>query len=136
MEVGVVHVDGTQEEETRIELEKLEEPLQFQTTSTGILVGHDVKDYPKVPPDWYRNTEEQPHVTKGDWKYVDVTLKSRNVRQMKMGSMLGDEEIGKCSELIDEFSDTFVWSYDELKGIPREMEDHRIPFIPGAKPVR
>lgn len=136
MEVGVVHVDGTQEEDAIIEVEKLEEPLHFKTTSTGILVGHDVKDYPKVPPDWYRNTEEQTHVTEGDWKYVDVKLKNGKVRPMKMGSKLGDEEIREYSELIDEFSDTFAWSYDELKGIPREMVEHRIPLIPGAKPVR
>ena len=38
--------------------------------------------------------------------------------------------------MIDKFSNTFVWSYDELKGIPREMVEHRIPLIPGAKPVR
>ena len=66
MEVRMVHVDGTQEEEAIIEMDKLEEPLHFKTTSTGILVGHDVKDYPQVPPDWYQNTEEQTHVTEGD----------------------------------------------------------------------
>ena len=134
--VGAVHVDGTQEEEAIIKMDKLEEPLHFKTNSTGIMVGHDVKDYPKVPPDWYRNTEEQTHVTEGDWKYVDVTVKSGKVRQMKMGSKLGDAEIKEYSELIDEFSDTFAWLYDELKGIPREMVEHRIPLIPGAKPVR
>ena len=32
IEVGVVHVDGTQEEEAIIEVEKLEEPLHFKTT--------------------------------------------------------------------------------------------------------
>ena len=37
---------------------------------------------------------------------------------------------------MDEFSDTFAWSYDELSGIPREMVKHRIPLIPGARPVR
>ena len=58
MEVRVIHMDGTQKEEAIIEVGKLEEPLHFKTTSTGILVGHDVKYYPKVPPDWYRNTEE------------------------------------------------------------------------------
>ena len=93
MEVGVVHVDGIQKEEAIIEVGKLEEPLHFMTTSTGILVGHDVKDYPKDPPDWYRNTEELTRATEGDWKYVDVTLKSGKVRQIKMGSILGDEEI-------------------------------------------
>ena len=116
--------------------DKLEEALHFKTTSTYILVGHDVKDYPKVPPDWYRNTEEQTHVTEGDWKYIDVKLKSGKVRQMKMGSKLGETEIKEYSKLIDEFNDTFAWSYDELKGIPREMVEHRIPLIPGAKPVR
>ena len=136
VEVGAVHVDGTQEEEAIIEMDKLEEPLHFKTTSTGIMIGHDVKDYPKVPSDWYRNTEEQTHVRKGDWKYVDVTLKSGKVRQMKMGSKLRDAEIKKYTELIDEFSNTFAWSYDELKNIPREMVEHRIPLIPGAKPVR
>ena len=136
MEVGVVHVDGTQEDEAVIEIDKLEEPLHFKTTSTGSLVGHDVKDYPKVPPDWYRNTEEQTHVTEGDWKYVDVTLKSGKVRQMKMGCKFGDEEIREYSELIDKFSDTFAWSYDELKDTLREMVEHCIPLIPGAKPVR
>ncbi len=55
---------------------------------------------------------------------------------MKMGSKLGDEHIREYSELIDEFSDTFAWSYVELKGIPREMVEHRIPLIPGAKSVR
>ena len=136
VEVGAVHVDGTQEEEVIIEMDKLEEPLHFKTTSTGIMVGHDVKDYPKVPPNWYRSTEEQTHVTEGDWKYVDVTLKSGKVRQMKMGSKLGEAEIKEYNELIDKFSDTFAWSFDELKGIPREMVEHRIPLIPGAKPVR
>ena len=136
MEVGAVYVDGTHDHEAIIEIHKLEEPLHFKTTSTGIIVGHDVKDYPKVLPDWYRNTEEQTHVTEGDWKYVDVTLKSGKVRQMKMGSKLRDAEIKEYSKLIDEFSVTCAWSYDELKGIPREMVEHRIPLIPGAEPIR
>ena len=62
VEVGAVHVDGTQKEEAIMEMDKLEEPLHFKTTSTSIMVGHDVKDYPKVPSYWYRNTAKQ---TKG-----------------------------------------------------------------------
>ena len=135
-DVSLVHVDGTQDEEAIMEAEKLEEPLHFKTTSTGIVVGQDVKDYPKVPADWYRNKDEQVHVTEADWKYVDVTTKNGKVRQMKMGSQLGEKEIKEYSELVDEFSDTFAWSYDELKGIPREMVEHRIPLIPGARPIR
>lgn len=65
-----------------MEYPKLEEP------STGIVVGHDVKYYPKVPADWYRNTEEQMHVADEDWKYVDVKMRSGKVRHMRMGSTL------------------------------------------------
>ena len=104
MKVVVVQVDGTQKEEAIIEVEKLGEPLHFKTISTGILVGHDVKDYLKVHPDWYKNTQEQTHVTNEDWKYVDVTLKSGKVRQMNMGYKLVDEEIREYSVLIDELA--------------------------------
>ena len=86
-------MDGTQNKEAMLKLENLEEPLHFKTTSAGIVVGHNVKDYHKVPPDWYRNTEEQTHVTEEDWKYVDVKMKNGKVRQMKMGSKLGEKEI-------------------------------------------
>ena len=66
-----------------------------------------------------------------DWKYVDVKMKNGKVRQMNMGSKLKEKEIKEYSDLIDEFNDTFAWSYDELKGIPREMVEHRIPLVPG-----
>ena len=55
---------------------------------------------------------------------------------MKMGSKLEEREIKEYSELVDEFSDTFAWSYDELRGIPREMVEHRIPLILGARLTR
>ena len=112
-----MHVDGTQDEEALIHASTLEEPLHFKTTSTGITVGEDVKDYSKVLPDWYINTTEQTLVSEVDWRYVDVKMKNRKVRQMKMGSQLSETEVKEYGELVDEFSDTFAWSYDELKGI-------------------
>ena len=78
--VGLVHIDGTKDKEAIFEAAKLKEPLHFKTTSTSILVDQDVKDYPKVPPDWYKNTMEQTHVSKVDWKYVDVKTKNGKVR--------------------------------------------------------
>ena len=79
-EANVVHVDGTQDEEAIIDASKLEEPLHFKTTSTGIIVDQDIKDYPNVPPDWYKNTTEHIHVSEVDWKYVDVKTKNGKVR--------------------------------------------------------
>ena len=55
-EVNLVYVDGTQDDEAIVEASKLEEPLHFKTTSTGIVVRHDVKDYPDVLADWYIET--------------------------------------------------------------------------------
>ena len=75
-------------------------------------------------------------MTEADWKYVDVATKNGKVRQMKMGSQLGEKEIKEYSDLVDEFSDTFAWLYNELTGIPREMVEHRISLIPGAMPIR
>jgi hypothetical protein len=66
----------------------LEKPLLFKTTYTGIVAGQDVKDYSNVPPDWYRNKDEQTHVSEADWKYVNVKTKNWKVRQIKMESKL------------------------------------------------
>ena len=65
-----------------------------------------------------------------------MTTKNGKVRQMKMGSKLEEKKIKEYSELVDDFSDTFAWSYDELKGIPREMVEHRSPLYPGGRPLR
>ena len=135
-EINAIHVDGTQDDEAILEASKLEEPLHFKTTSTGIIVGHDIKDYPNVPADWYRNKDEQTHISEGDWWHVDVKTKNGKIRQIKMGSNLDDEEVKEYSNLVEEFSDTFAWSYDELKGIPQEMVEHRIPLIREARLIR
>ena len=119
-----------------LELSKLETPLHFKTTSTGIIAGNDVNDYPNVPNDSYRKTDEQTRMVEEDWKFVDVKMKNGKVRQMKMDAKLEEKEIKEYSDLIDEFRDTFAWSYDKLKGVPREMVEHHIPLVPGSNLVR
>ena len=89
----------------------------LKTTSTGITVGEDVKDYPHVPPDWYRNTTEQSHVSDNDWKHMEVKTKTGEVRKMRVGVQMLEEEMDAYQKLIEEFSDVFAWSYNELKGI-------------------
>lgn len=120
-----MHMDGTQEAEILLDALWLENPLHFKTTSTSITVGEDVKDYPHIPADWYRNTHEQTHVAQADWKQVEV--KTGEVRQMRMGAQLSNEEVESYKELIGEFSDVFSWSYHDLKGISPEVVE--IPFL-------
>ena len=91
-DVSLIHVDGTQHKEAIVEAARLEEPLHFKTMSTIIVVGQDVKNYPKVHADWYRNKDERTHVSEADWKYVDVMTKNGKVRQMKMGCKLGENK--------------------------------------------
>ena len=74
-EVNLIHMDGTQEENAIMEIEKLEEPLHFNTTSIGIVVGQDVNDYPHAPSDWYRIKGEQVDVMKASYNYVDIPIK-------------------------------------------------------------
>ena len=74
-DVSLVHVDGTQDEKAIMKAEKLEEPLHFKITSTEIVIGQDIKYYPKVPTEWYRNKYEQVHVMEADWNYVDVPIR-------------------------------------------------------------
>ena len=49
---------------------------------------------------------------------------------------MDEEEIKEYGDLVNEFSDIFTWSYDEFKGISREMVEHRIPFIICARLIR
>ena len=74
-DINLVHVDGTQEKDAIMEIEKLEEHLLFKTTSTEIVVGQDVKDYSHVPTDWYKNKDEQVDVMETRYNYVDVPIK-------------------------------------------------------------
>ena len=55
---------------------------------------------------------------------------------MRVGVQLLEEEMEAYRKLIDEFSNVFAWSYNELKGIARDMVEHRILLISGAKPIR
>ena len=72
-EVNVIHIDGTQEEEDIMEASRLEEPLLFKTSFTELVVGRYVKDSPNMPADWYKNKDDQTHLTEEEWNYVRNT---------------------------------------------------------------
>ena len=138
METGAlaVHVDDTLKIEVLPDKSLLDNPLHFKTKFTWITVGEDVKDYPYVPPDWYRNTTEQSHVSDSYWKHMEVTTKTDEVKKIKVGVQMLEPEIKAYRTLVEEFNDVFAWSYEELKGISRDMVEHLIPLIFGMRPVR
>lgn len=110
--------------------------LKFKTGSSGITAGEDVVSYPQVPADWYRDNNEQSHVVEEDWKFVTIEFEGEEPRQMRMGSQLSTLEVQAYSELVREYRDVFAWSYKDLKGIPPEIVEHRIPLLPNTIPVR
>lgn len=135
-DVVAVEVDGTQKMEVLPEGAFLENPLQIKTTSTRIMVGEDVKDYPHVPVDWYRHTMEQAHIAESNWKVVEIQTGNSKVRQMRMGNRVDEKEMRAHVGLVEEFSDIFAWLYKSMKYIASKLVQHQIPLIPGAKPIR
>nr|KYP48096.1 Transposon Ty3-G Gag-Pol polyprotein [Cajanus cajan] len=38
--------------------------------------------------------------------------------------------------VLHEYKDCFAWDYNEIPGLDRELVEHRLPMIPGKKPVK
>jgi hypothetical protein len=38
--------------------------------------------------------------------------------------------------LLIDYKDVFAWSYKELKGIPREICEHKIQLLANAQPIK
>ena len=69
-------------------------------------------------------------------EYAEVKTKNREIKQMRMDVHLAEEDIRAYRSLVEEFIDVFAWSYEELKSILLEVVEHRIPLVPGDKPIR
>jgi hypothetical protein len=42
----------------------------------------------------------------------------------------------QIKEMLMEYKDVFAWSYRELKGIPREVCEHRIELMVSIQPIK
>ena len=58
-EFDEMNMDETQDDETMLEASKLEEPLQLNTTCTGVILGEDVDDYLKISMKSYESDGNQ-----------------------------------------------------------------------------
>ena len=65
-----------------------------------------------------------------------MKTKKGETKQMRMDVHLAKEEIRAYRSLVEELIDVFAWSYEELKSILLEVVEHRIPLVPGDKPIR
>jgi hypothetical protein len=55
---------------------------------------------------------------------------------VKFGKQMDKEFKQKLKELLQEYQDTFAWSYKDFKGLPAHICEHRIELEPNARPIK
>lgn len=61
---------------------------------------------------------------------MDVSLKNEDLKLVKVRIQLTKDELTSYKSLIMVYMDVFAWSYKDLKSIPLEVAQHRIPLLP------
>ncbi len=62
-----------------------------------------------------------------------------NLQYIKVNSQLAKEKIQELQMLLKEFKDVFTWTYNDMKGIPPKLVQHKIELdisIPLAHQAR
>nr|KYP64672.1 hypothetical protein KK1_019278 [Cajanus cajan] len=62
------------------------------------------------------------------------TVENRKVTYIS--KLLQGELKEEIIRVLHEYKDCFAWDYDEMPGLDRELVEHRLPMIPGKKPVK
>ena len=57
-------------------------------------------------------------------------------KKVQIGLTLSAAEREELIKTLKEYMDVFAWSYKDMPGIDTEIAQHKIPLIPGAKPVK
>ena len=78
-------------------------------------------------PDWIKNV-----VNPSDYEKVEVAPE----RAFYLGKAMSRKEKEDYVELLKEYSDVFVWTLSDLRGIPPDLGEHHIDLIDGAVPVK
>ncbi|KAI5425981.1 hypothetical protein KIW84_031706 [Lathyrus oleraceus] len=59
-----------------------------------------------------------------------------DVKEVKIGSRLCPDVKKGLIDLLREYSDVFVWSYQDMPGLDSEIVEHRLPLKPECPPVK
>ncbi|RVW23587.1 hypothetical protein CK203_091487 [Vitis vinifera] len=57
-------------------------------------------------------------------------------RELKIGSDLFVDERDNLIQLLRAYLDVFAWSYEDMSGLDPSIVQHRLPFLPHARPVK
>ncbi|KAJ6974614.1 hypothetical protein NC653_030665 [Populus alba x Populus x berolinensis] len=76
------------------------------------------------------------------WKPATEELETINVgkgqlkKELKIGTLITSEQRIKMITLLQEYSDVFAWSYEDMPGLDTSIVEHKIPLEEGYKPVK
>ncbi|KAJ9678147.1 hypothetical protein PVL29_022899 [Vitis rotundifolia] len=57
-------------------------------------------------------------------------------RELRIGSDLSTDERDGLVQLLRSYLDVFAWSYEDMPGLDPSIVQHRLPFLPHARPVK
>lgn len=55
---------------------------------------------------------------------------------VKIGTLMTTEQRADMIEFLKSYKDVFAWSYQDMPGLDTDLVVHRLPLIPGVKPVK
>jgi hypothetical protein len=57
-------------------------------------------------------------------------------KELKIGTLISSEQRTEMIALLQEYSDAFAWSYEDMPGLDTAIVVHKIPLEEGCKPVK
>ncbi|KAL3694203.1 hypothetical protein R1sor_007854 [Riccia sorocarpa] len=68
--------------------------------------------------------------------YEEINLGTEdNPKLVKIGNHLSEEQKKGIIKLLKDYSRVFAWTYEDMKGVPPEICQHKIKLLPSAKPM-
>ncbi|KAL3685683.1 hypothetical protein R1sor_003705 [Riccia sorocarpa] len=68
--------------------------------------------------------------------YEEINLGTEdNPKLVKIGNHLSKEQKEGIIKLLKDYSRVFAWTYEDMKGVPPEICQHKIKLLPSAKPM-
>ena len=59
-----------------------------------------------------------------------------DLKEVKVGTALGQEIKDELVNLLREFVDVFSWSYQDMPGLDTDIVVHKLPLKPECSPVK
>ena len=100
--------------------------------------GAEEEDYDEILKEvsWLLKREENAiHPYKEPLELINLGLEE-DPREVKIGALMHPNVKIGLIELVKEYVDIFVWSYQDLPGLDTDIVEHHLPLKPECPPVK